>query len=90
MVEIIFISPISLLHLSRHRTHIRRVDGGIWERYGRDMGEMTGEMKMAKSLYLKGFSPSDGRDGTIFDNNRSLFINNARLFLDNAALFALR
>ena len=25
-------------------------------------GEMTGEMKIAKSLYLKGFSLSDGRD----------------------------
>ena len=44
---------------------------------------------MAESLYLKGFSPSDGRDWTIFDNNRSLSDNNARLFLDNAALFAL-
>ena len=53
------------------------------------MGEMTGGIKMAESLYLKGFSPSDGRDWTIFDNNRSLSDNNARLFLDNAALFAL-
>ena len=26
------------------------------------MGEMTGEMKNAKSLYLKGFAASDGRD----------------------------
>ena len=52
-------------------------------------GEMTGEMKMAKSLYLKGFSPSDGRDGAIFINNSWLFVNKACLFLDNAALFAL-
>ncbi len=68
MVEIIFIPPISLLHLSRHCTHIRRVDGGIWERFGREMGEMTGEMKKAKSLYLKAFSPSDRRDGNDFVN----------------------
>jgi hypothetical protein len=54
------------------------------------MGGMKGEMKKAKSLYLKAFSPSDGRDGGFFDNNCSLFINKARLFLDNAALFALR
>ena len=53
------------------------------------MGEMKGEMKKSKSLYLKDFSPSDGRDGAIFDN-RSLSVNNARLFLNNAALFALR
>ena len=44
---------------------------------------------MAKSLYLKGFSPSDGRDGAIFINNSWLFVNKACLFLDNAALFAL-
>jgi hypothetical protein len=50
---------------------------------------MTGGMKMAKSLYLKGFSPSDGRDGAIFINNSWLFVNKAPLFLDNAALFAL-
>ena len=63
--------------------------GEMKERNGREMGEMTGGIKMAESLYLKGFSPSDGRDWTIFDNNRSLSDNNARLFLDNAALFAL-
>ena len=44
---------------------------------------------MAESLYLKGFSPSDGRDGAIFINNFWLFVNKACLFLDNAALFAL-
>ena len=49
------------------------------------MGGMKGEMKMARILYLKGFSPSDGRDGAIFDNNRSLSVNNERLFLENAA-----
>lgn len=53
------------------------------------MGEMKGGMKMAKSLYLKGFSPSDRRDGAIFINNFWLFVNKACLFLDNAALFAL-
>jgi hypothetical protein len=53
------------------------------------MGEMKGGMKVAKSLYLKGFSPSDGRDGAIFINNSWLFVNKAPLFLDNAALFAL-
>ena len=53
------------------------------------MGEMKGGMKVAKSLYLKGFSPSDGRDGVIFINNSWLFVNKACLFLDNAALFAL-
>ena len=50
---------------------------------------MKGGMKVAKSLYLKGFSPSDGRDGAIFINNSWLFVNKAPLFLDNAALFAL-
>jgi hypothetical protein len=53
------------------------------------MGEMKGGMKVAKFLYLKGFSPSDGRDGAIFINNSWLFVNKAPLFLDNAALFAL-
>ena len=53
------------------------------------MGEMTGGIKMAESLYLKGFSPLDGRDGAFFDYNCMLSDNNARLFLDNAALFAL-
>ena len=43
------------------------------------MGGMTGEMKMAKPLYLKGSTLYDGRDGAFFDNNCSLFINNARL-----------
>ena len=50
---------------------------------------MKGGMKVAKSLYLKGFSPSDGRDGAIFINNSWLFVNKAPLFLENAALFAL-
>ena len=45
-----------------------------------------GEMKMAKSLYLKGFATPDGRDGAFSDNNCSLFINNARLIFNNAAL----
>ena len=31
------------------------------------MGEMTGEMKNAKSLYLKGFAAFDGRDGDVFE-----------------------
>ena len=53
------------------------------------MGEIKGGMKVAKSLYLKGFSPSDGRDGAIIINNSWLFVNKACLFLDNAALFAL-
>jgi len=30
------------------------------------MGEMKGEMKMAESLYLKGLTPSDGRDERFF------------------------
>jgi hypothetical protein len=50
------------------------------------MGGMKGEMKMAKSLYLKGFATPDGRDGAFSDNNCSLFINNARLIFNNAAL----
>lgn len=53
------------------------------------MGGMKGEMKMAKSLYLKGFATPDGRDGAFSDNNCSLFINNARLIFNNDALFAL-
>ena len=28
-------------------------------------GEMTGEMKIEESLYLKGSVPSDGRDGAL-------------------------
>jgi hypothetical protein len=52
------------------------------------MGEMTGEMEMTRSLYLKGLTPSDGRDGHKFNNAR-LFFNNGRLFNDNEALLAL-
>ena len=48
-----------------------------------------GEMKMAKSLYLKGFATPDGRDGAFSDNNCSLFINNARLIFNNAARIRL-
>lgn len=59
MREIIFISPISLLHLSRHF----RGDGSVM---GEMTGEVKGEMKMTKSLYLKGLEPSDGRDGHLF------------------------
>ncbi len=44
---------------------------------------------MAKSLYLKGSTPSDGRDGAFFDNNCLLSVNSARLFFDNEDLFAL-
>jgi hypothetical protein len=33
------------------------------------MGGMKGEMKMAKSLYLKDFATPDGRDGAFSDNN---------------------
>ena len=29
--------------------------GVIWERYGRDMGGMTGGMKNQRCLYIKGF-----------------------------------
>ena len=58
-----------------------RDDGGV-------MGEMTGEMEMTRSLYLKGLTPSDGRDGHKFNNAR-LFFNNGRLFNDNEALLAL-
>ena len=53
------------------------------------MGEMTGEMKNAESLYLKGLAPSDGRDGHIFVNTPPLSVNNASLFFNKAALFAL-
>ncbi len=53
------------------------------------MGGMTGEIKMAKTLYLKGLAPSDGRDEAFFDKNCSLFINYARLTFNKAALFAL-
>ena len=53
------------------------------------MGEMTGEMKMAKSLCLKGLAPSDGRDGHNFVNTLSFSVNNASLISNNPALFAL-
>lgn len=52
------------------------------------MGEMKGEMEMARSLYLKELESSDGRDGHKFNNAR-LFFNNGRLFNDNEALLAL-
>ena len=39
---------------------------GITERYGREMGGMTGGMKMAKALCIKGFAVSDGRDEGFF------------------------
>jgi hypothetical protein len=48
---------------------------------------MKGEMKMTKSLCLKGLTSPNGRDGAFFDNNCS-FINNARLIFNHAALFA--
>ena len=53
------------------------------------MGEMKGEMKMARTLYLKDLSASDGRDGPISVNKPSLSVNNASLFFNKAALFAL-
>jgi hypothetical protein len=53
------------------------------------MGEMTGEMKNAGSLYLKGSTPSDGRDGPLFVNTPPLSVNNASLFFNKAALFTL-
>ena len=53
------------------------------------MGEMTGEMKNAGSLYLKGSTPSDGRDGPLFVNTPSLSVNNASLISNNPALFTL-
>ena len=53
------------------------------------MGEMTGEMKNAGSLYLKGSAPSDGRDGPLFVNTLSFSVNNASLIFNNAALFVL-
>ena len=40
-----------------------RVEGGD---VGEMTGEMKGEMKMTKSFYLKGSSPSDGRDERFF------------------------
>ena len=53
------------------------------------MGEMAGEMKNAGSLYLKGSTPSDGRDGPLFVNTPPLSVNNASLFFNKAALFTL-
>jgi hypothetical protein len=53
------------------------------------MGGMTGEMKNARSLCLKGLAPSDGRDGPLFVNTPSLSVNNASLISNNPALFAL-
>ena len=61
----------------------RRVDGS-------DMGEMTGEvkgeMKIPRSLYLKVSAPSDGRDGHDFVNTPSLSVNNPWLLGNNARL----
>ena len=64
---------------------------------GEMKGEMKGGMEMAKSLYLKGSAPLDGRDEQDFVNrsapplrsakNPWLSVNKARLFLDNATLF---
>jgi hypothetical protein len=34
---------------------------------GRDMGGMTGEIKMPEPLYLKAFREIDGRDETFFE-----------------------
>ena len=51
-------------------------------------GEMKGEMKMAKSFYLKGLAPSDGRDEHDFVHTPSLYFNTPDLFFNNAALFA--
>ena len=53
------------------------------------MGEMTGEMKNAGSHYLKGSTPSDGRDGPLFVNTPPLSVNNASLIFNNVALFVL-
>ena len=53
------------------------------------MGEMTGEIKMARFLYLKGLTPFNGRDEHIPVNTPSLSINKARLILNKAVLFAL-
>ncbi len=45
-------------------------------------GEMTGEIKIEESLYLKAFQLSDGRDGHFFINP-ALISNNAVLFALN-------
>jgi hypothetical protein len=44
---------------------------------------MTGGMKKAESLYLKGLAPSDVRDGALFVNNVMLFNNKVPLSLFN-------
>ena len=58
-------------------------------------GEMKGGMKIAEPLYIKGSTPSNGRDGhdfvntpLLFINSPALSVNNARLLLNNAALSA--
>ena len=48
--------------------------GGIWERYGRDMGGMTGGMTKPRCLYVKGFWEIDGR-GEAFFEKRCRFIS---------------
>ncbi len=55
------------------------------------MGEMKGEMKIAKPLYLKGSAPSDGRDGPFFTDSQPKSGNvtqgrNAQLSLGKVAI----
>ena len=47
------------------------------------MGEMTGGMKIAKVLYLKGFLAIDGRDGGFFDENYYFLKNQKPFFIKN-------
>ena len=44
---------------------------------------------MERSLYLKGLTLSDGRDGHDFVNTPTISVNNASLIFNKAALFAL-
>jgi hypothetical protein len=72
--EIIFIPPISLPYLSRHHTldtpescyFCMRECGDHGRDDGREMGGMTGEMKLTETLCIKGFAASDGRDEGFF------------------------
>ena len=43
-------------------------------------GGMTGGMKFAESLYLKGSAPSDGRDGALFVYSQQKSEHETKLF----------
>ena len=88
-IDYFYLSHISPSSLPSHQCNIMLTHRERLRIDRRDIGEMTGgmkgEIKTVKSLYLKVSATSDGRDGPLFVNTRSLFENKAPLLFNNHA-----